>query len=792
LRAVSNAARGVALALLCALAAVAASGTPALAAGDANASSCPNESLVGFREYLPDCRAYEQVSPVFKGGTQLLDVRVSEDGSQLIGATLGVFAGSGSDNASAGSEYRFSRAPSGWGVAGLSPPAASFPGEYLIAASPDLDQTLWLARSPAESIAAANFFVRESDGAMAEIGPLLPPSVTGGPPAEEVEGFQYDKDLKFLEASNDFSHVVFDPTTFRWPGDSTVGERSLYEYSGRGESHPELVGMNDAGRLITSCETYLGSKDEGDDYNAVSADGSSVFFTAEACSNHPGEPVVNELYGRLGGFPVDTIAISEPTFSACEECQTGVASLTHPAVVEQPAEFAGASQDGSNVFFLTSQELFAGDKGENLFDYDFDNPEGHKIVQVSTGSSTPEVQGVVRVSEDGSHVYFVAGGRLTNGPREGETGRCLAELTPLEQAEELTAREQEAKSEAVTAGARCRPKEGTANLYVFERDASYPAGRVAFIATLSSEDAADWSGTDGRPVQATPDGRFLVFKSEADATPGDTSTVPQIFEYDTLNETLTRVSRGATDYEEPGTESADAHQSAIPIQSYYSGPISPAGATTGLVVSADGSTVVFESSAALTAEALPASKAAAESGDAQSGNVYEYHSSAGDGGSIADGDVHLISDGVNKFPVALEGLDRSGEDIFFQTADALVPQDTDTQYDIYDARVNGGFPAPDPPPACEGCEATSLVQPPPSPGAAAVPGPGELVSTNTSPLIGSRARQTPAELRAEEYARALKLCKRDKSKSKRGACERRARDRYRVKIKVRQASRRAK
>ncbi len=38
----------------------------ALAAGDANEAACPNEGSSGFRAYLPDCRAYELVSPPFK------------------------------------------------------------------------------------------------------------------------------------------------------------------------------------------------------------------------------------------------------------------------------------------------------------------------------------------------------------------------------------------------------------------------------------------------------------------------------------------------------------------------------------------------------------------------------------------------------------------------------------------------------------------------------------------------------------------------------------------------------
>jgi hypothetical protein len=788
--------------LLCCL--VFAAGAVA-AMGDATTESgegCPNEASPGFRFYLPDCRAYEQVTPVFKDGTGLTGPSVSEDGSRLIANSLGVFAGSGSDTETHGSAYQLSRSPSGWGVAGISPPASSFPAQQLLAASPDLAETLWAARPPSESLAAENLYLRESDGAMTEIGPFLPSSAAAGPPAGESEAFLDVKQLKFVESSDDFSHVLFDilsghESGLSWPGDTTTEVRSLYEYSGRGLSHPELVGVNDEGHLISSCETYLGSPTEQELYNAVSADGESVFFTAKACSNHAGEPAVNELYARLGGFPIDTVPVSEPTFGACEECQTGFATTKHPAVLEAPAEFAGASRDGSNVFFLTTQELFAGDTGENLYDYDFDNPEGHKVVRVSTGSAAPEVQGVARVSEDGSHTYFVAGGVLTKGPREGEGGKCIAELSSAEGIEEEEAGVEEEKEEPVTVGARCRPKQGADNLYVFERDASYPAGRVAFVAALCSgegksgslagvsecpspsfTDTIDWMASDSRPVQATPDGQFLVFQSVGDLTGGDASAVPQIFEYDATSEALVRVSRGSTSYEPQGSESADAHPSTIYEQHYGNEDVSPAGTSTSLSVSADGSTVVFASSAALTAEALPASEASAGAPVNENWNIYEYRSAVSDGGSIAAGDVYLISDGVNSSAVHLLGLSASSDDVFFTTADRLVPQDTDTQYDIYDARSDGGFAAPDPSAVCDSCEAAPLAQPlmVVSPEPATGPSAGNSVPAISKPAVN--AGKTAAQIRAKKLARALRACARDRSRRKRTMCEKRARHNY--------------
>ncbi len=65
-----------------------------------------------------------------------------------------------------------------------------------------------------------------------------------------------------------------------------------------------------------------------------------------------------------------------------------------------------------------------------------------------------------------------------------------------------------------------------------------------------------WARNDNRPVQATTDGRFLVFQSAADLTAGDASVVPQVFEYDAVREELVRVSVGEPGYE-AGMQSAE-------------------------------------------------------------------------------------------------------------------------------------------------------------------------------------------------------------------------------------------
>ncbi len=660
-----------------------------LASGDANEPACPlaTESSQGFRTYLPDCRAYEMVTPPFKDGGDELRVRaVSSDGSRVIISSLGAFAGTEGDpiNGTAGAVYELTRSGSGWVAYPDTPPASLSPNAKLFGVSLDATKELWEVLGSAKSLYSTDLDLREPDGKFVEIGPLIPPAGEAGPPADDHGG--ENEEVGFAGASNDLSHVLYNiravNPTFLWPGDTTTPEttaKSLYEYVGTGNTDPLLVGVNSEG-LISNCGTALGSaglEGGGDTYNGISTNGEIVFFTAighdvNGCNELTKAPEVSELYARLD--QVQTIAISEPLHSQCSQCKTAV---------RKPAIFQGASEDGSKVFFLTEQELFINDTTTNLYEYDFNNPTGEKIIRVSVGSRTPEVEGVMRVSEDGSHVYFVAKAVLTTGPnREGLT-----------------------------------PTPGGDNLYAFERDVTYPTGRLTFVGTLSENDAQDWSRGDEREAQTTPDGRFLVFQSSANLTSGDTSSMPQIFEYDALREKLVRISTGAVGYE-AGATNANASYSLISSQSF--GEVSaPSETATHLAVSTDGLRILFSSSGALTGGAEKAAAAGAES-------VYEYRSV----GSIEDGDVYLVSDGMNALSPVVIGLDAAGDDAFFSTADPLLSSDADTQSDIYDARVDGGFQTPTTPEACggDGCQGV-LSAPPPLglPGSISEPGGGNLI-----------------------------------------------------------------
>jgi hypothetical protein len=80
----------------------------------------------------------------------------------------------------------------------------------------------------------------------------------------------------------------------------------------------------------------------------------------------------------------------------------------------------------------------------------------------------------------------------------------------------------------------------------------------------------------------------------------------------------------------------------------------------------------------------------------------------------ADDGLRLVSSGAADVTTPSYYLESSpsGDDVFFATQDDLVPVDTDDSYDVYDARVGGGFPDnPDESCAGEACQPAPALPP---------------------------------------------------------------------------------
>jgi hypothetical protein len=703
----------------------------------ASAETCPNEQLrqENHSTSLPDCRAYEQVTAAEKNSGIFHSIGESlgvgaEGAPDLVATSFVAIDGQPDEPSVEGSVYSITRTSSGWVTTPLQPSA----GEYLIDPYPHANGTLhtsldgrsalWFGRGLSSPHNRLDLLVSRPGGVVEDLGSVVPPGTSGSPPSI-VESLEIE--VSGVAASGDLSRVLYQQQAGFWPFDPTEQGRrpqteSLYEMSAADGTTPMLVGLDEAGGLVSNCGTLLGgglnaNLGESTDKHAVSTDGETVFFTAvdgQGCAG------VNELYARIGnGLPgAHTVDVSEPVSSDCSACDT------EPAV-RLPASYDDASADGSKVFFETHQPLLGGDTTANLYEYDFDAPAGQRVVRVSApaptvSGSSAEVQGYpLAISEDGSHVYFVAGGVLTNEPND---------------------QGQHANS-------------GAHNLYVFERDADDRQGRVAFIADLSAQDEHLWESGEGGDV--TPDGRFLVFSSATeDLTPDDSSTAAQVFEYDAETGSLTRVSIGQDGYNDNGNTN-----------------LAPASLGQSFSVSDDGSYVFFQSADGLTPQALnrvvigikvkSLEEAPPTGPTIYANNIYEYH----------DGNVYLISDGhdvslgESESPVVeLVGASPSGGDVLFTTVDRLTPTDIDTATDIYDARIDGGFPAPpSQPQPCAGDGCQGPLSPAPvllSPGS-------EFQAGGNPPLAPSAPAATPKpKVKAKPKP---KKCKKD-TKLRRGRC----------------------
>jgi hypothetical protein len=128
--------------------------------------------------------------------------------------------------------------------------------------------------------------------------------------------------------------------------------------------------------------------------------------------------------------------------------------------------------------------------------------------------------------------------------------------------------------------------------------------------------------------------------------------------------------------------------------------------------------------------------------------------------------------------------------VFFTTSDPLVPRDTDTQADFYDARICTPTDPCIPPPAavlstCDGESCHGIPAATPSlltPGSASFNGEGNLVPV--SPAVVKPKSLT----KAQKLAATLRTCRKDKGRRKRASCEKQARRKYKATKQARKSS----
>ncbi|HST56061.1 MAG TPA: hypothetical protein VLJ42_09235 [Solirubrobacteraceae bacterium] len=191
------------------------------------------------------------------------------------------------------------------------------------------------------------------------------------------------------------------------------------------------------------------------------------------------------------------------------------------------------------------------------------------------------------------------------------------------------------------------------------------------------------------PARSTATGSVFVFTTEV-AIPGfNGGGFVQVYRYDTAQQQLTCVSC-------PPAGIAPSGSATLSNEDTVGNAVLPSGELVGSRgMSEDGDRVFFDTPDALVPDDANAKR-----------DVYEWTPSG----------VSLISSGRSQDPSILLDNSANGNDVFFATTEGLDPDDRDLSYDVYDARVGGGFTraeraAPCAGDACRGALSGPLLSP---------------------------------------------------------------------------------
>jgi hypothetical protein len=708
----------LALALLASLAFAA---TPSFA-------SCPNDRFrTGPSAKLPDCRAYEQVTPNDKygsdayGGPSSVESSISGDG--ITSYTFTNFPGSEGFQYSNVFHSRFTGGE--WETDGLNTPPSYGDASEVKAWTPDLRlsfaETLTFGKG-----AGYNLVMRDSaDGSRT----VLIPQGVGFEEAEEESftvGGAFDNDSKVV-----FVAEGAVPVTSGSAPVSTKANVYLYD---RDTGELTLAGLlPDSACATPPCVPAGGSglpaafNDYVQDGHVVSPSG-DIYFTDSA---------TGQLYLRHDaagpGATTEHVSASHKTNGS----GPGGVATNSP----QPMTFEGAVPDGSRAFFMSTEELTndantgpegpGESPGHDLYRYDAAGGELIDLAPDNTDLNGAEVIGVLGYANDGSRAYFVADADL-DGSGPAQTGNC-------------------------SQGPRLSLS-GSCSLYLWQDDGvgtcTSADGCISFVTTLDAEgnsgvsDGYNWAGGVAgggsrlpKTSRVSADGRILIFRSQLKLTDYENEGTSEFYRYDAEGGQVTCVTCnptgappvGAPDLKNPEMFHAPTSYAISSFQSFLSRNLSP-----------DGDRFFFQSTDKLVGADVNGEVSCKEEGvklgvGPSCRDVYEWEAPGAPGGSCttdsdayspADGGCfYLLSTGTGIYPSYLADVSESGDTVFIFSRQRRVPSDEDNQEDIYAGKVDGGLLSQNTPrPAlCEGDACRSASSQPsraPGSGSGVFEGPG--------------------------------------------------------------------
>ncbi len=637
---------------------------------------CPNAALrVQQSASLPDCRAYELVTPPDTGGhvprISILGLGFGEvsfttppasatGNSVVFGSNSGALPGIGGGGFF--DTYLASRTEVGWTsqFTGLSGAQAERPRPGGVSA--DHLYSFWnveegqgtfsdvvtdyaqYLRGPVNSGHSPNCSVKsEPEGRFEVIG-------CGNLAAEPKAAGRF--------ISSNGQHVIFDTTGKSDPVQletcaPPTGIGAIYDRVPGGPTH--CISIPPANASLELEEEF---ETEDPVYKGTSADGTTVVFA-----------VGDALYARLDN--IETLQIAAGTTA-----------------------FAGISHDGDRVFYLDNSTGLSVPQGEiymcelGLGSCGAGQPQ--QPVQIGSGGESI----MVNVSSDGSRVYFISQKSL--GGEESEEG----------------------ESNFYTWNESVLEFIGVLDPLDIE-DVSMGQGLGRWVTSALSPRPTATIGIAQVPARSTSDGKVLVFESRANLTNTsyDDDGHLQVFRYEseaTDSERLICVSCNPTG----GVAASDARLQIPQEGQLVSTNPSPVNAISSIAnVSADGAMVFFQSRDRLVSRDLDGKL-----------DVYEWETEKTGGCDRNDGCLSLISYGRSTADDYLYAMTPDGQDVFFLSGDTLASEDPDGIPSIYDARIAGGFPSAIPSEdACldEACQPAVVAPTDLTPASSTFEGPGD-------------------------------------------------------------------
>lgn len=622
---------------------------------------------------LPDCRAWEMVSPPDKNGGDVVGdtqgTRASTDGDAVSFASFGAFGdvvGTGI-NTNYISERTAAPGTQGWSTHAITPPQQPVTGGTFTDARPlfkgdfsdDLSKGIFRAFSPltdAPNVAnQQNLYLL--DGLRAP-GPALPELLSNSvaPLPPPVLGTEQ---LSLVGTSKDFEHVLFETKANLTQDAIGAGLDPklprLYEWVNGNLRLAGILPDSECGAppcVAPSSAAGLGHRTPNPHtfQHEISDDGSRIFFTSPV-GDSAGPTGSSQLYMRINGATTVRINASEKAV---------------PEPTPGQAEFETATPDGSTVIF-SSHEQLTNTPGGGIYAYDTSLPDAdpHNLTLIS-GLGNP-AGGTVGLSSDASRIYFVT-----------------SEVTP-----------------------EVPPSAHGNNLFLWE------SGVLRYIGSFSGDEAGQ--NAEGNAVtrnyvtgkllsRVSPNGRYLVFRAADGAGFTGADHGSSCLDFEDSKPSCNEVyfydaeangGSGQLSCASCPPDGSPARAAASFSERTGVSTISP-DAHLNHPLSVDGRRVFFTSGEPL----VPADK------NGLIADAYEY--------DTVTGQLHLLSSGRDSSGSYFLEASPSGDDAFFITREQLAGWDTDRSFDLYDARVGGGFPEPPTPPApCSGadCRAPSAAAP---------------------------------------------------------------------------------